>query len=316
MRPRSEADFTCPTDDAPELMVVARDFLYGMKIAKKPAATCAFPPVELEGADEAMPLPTTEDENTLIRLARHLLFACGNVREEALKHVLLFITGAFGRHCRDKSCSRGEACTLRAVADFDPTKALEYAEAVLELPTPIALLAKCVIEMRTHAIAGGRLSAFEHVTEKHAALLASLVYPATYPQSIKAKCFDLLGNYIAEDGKFFATTPADIATILQTFDGQTKTYFPSSLEDCTEMLKADLANGTRRDYVLSEFKRKHTRAGKGAEDAAPAAPAPPHDVDPEAQDEAPSDKRKKRPRPVGMRRRWCRTGKTRRRSSR
>jgi hypothetical protein len=34
--------------------------------------------------------------------------------------------------------------------------------------------------------------------------------------------------------------PQNVASILRTFDGQTKTYFPSTPEDCTELLKAEL----------------------------------------------------------------------------
>ena len=225
VRPRTGADFTCPTDDAPELMVVTRDFLYGMDIAKEATGTCAFP--LLVESDE-MQLGTTVDEDTMIRLARHLLFACGNMREEAFKHVVLFILGAFGRHCRKSKCTRYAAkeCALCGVdGDYDCTKALEYVDKVLELKTPIAVWAKIVVDMRSEAISSGRLSVFEHVTDKHAALLASLVYPATYPQSIKAKCFKLFADYIGEDNKFFATTQPNIASILRTFDGQTKVRF-------------------------------------------------------------------------------------------
>jgi hypothetical protein len=205
-----------------------------------------------EGDDVPMEMGTTEAEDVLIRLARHLLFACGNTREDAFKHVLLFITGSFGRHCRVTSCSRGDKCALRGLAVWDPEDPLTFANAVLQLPTPISLWANIVREMRSDAL-GGRLSAFELVTEKHAALLASLIFPSAYPQSLKAKCFSLFGSYIAEDGRFYSTTPANIAAILATFDGQTKTFFPATPEDCTELLKADMANVTRREFCLSEY---------------------------------------------------------------
>jgi hypothetical protein len=257
-------------------MLVTRDFLYGMEEAKAGAATCAFPPVALEAeddGDESMAIGTTEAEDTLIRLARHLLFACGNAREEAFLHVLLFIVGSFGRHCRSETCSRGPGCALRGVAGFDPSEPLEFASAVLELHTPVALWAKMVRDMRTDALGVGRLSRFEHVTEKHAALLASLVYPSAYPQSLKAKCFALFGSYIAEDGKFYSTAPQNIASILRTFDGQTKTYFPSTPEDCTELLKAELANVTHRAFTLSEYGIKPSakkRRGGGDDAVVPA----------------------------------------------
>ena len=279
VRPRSDADFTCPGDDSPELMLVTRDFLYGMKEAKIGDATCAFPKVNLEDddGDEPMVSGTKVEEDVLIRLARHLLFACGNVREEAFSLVLLFVVGSFGRHCRNKSCSRGEECALRDVtAVFDPAKPVEYAMAVLELKTPISVCAKIVRDMRNEALEGGRLSLFEHVAEKHAALLASLCYPSAYPQSLKAKCFSVFNSYIAEDGKFFSTTPPNIASVLGTFDGQTKTYFPSTPEDCTELLKAELAHVTRRDYHLHEYGkigRKKARGSASAQEQPAAAEA-------------------------------------------
>jgi hypothetical protein len=187
----------------------------------------------------------------------------------AFLHVLLFIVGSFGRHCRDETCSRGADCALRGVAGFDPSKPLEFASAVLELHTPIALWAKMVREMRADALGGGRLSVFEHVTEKHAALLASLVYPSAYPQSLKAKCFTLFGSYIAEDGKFYSTAPQNVASILRTFDGQTKTHFPATPEDCTELLKAELANVTHRAFSLSEYGLKPSaKKRRGGDDAA------------------------------------------------
>lgn len=51
-RPRSAADFTCPSDDLPELLIVTRDYLYGMVEAQTRAATCAFHRIQMDAAEE------------------------------------------------------------------------------------------------------------------------------------------------------------------------------------------------------------------------------------------------------------------------
>jgi hypothetical protein len=273
-RPRSNADYTCPADDCAELMVVTRDFLCGMPEVQD--ATCAFPLVRMdvdEEDDVQMEMGTSAAEEALIRLARHLVFACGNTRGDAFLHVVLFIVGAFGQHCRDKTCSRSDECALRELADaFDPEQPQACAEAFLKLHTPIAVWANIVRDMRAEAMECGRLSLFERVTEQHGALLASVVYPTVYPQSLKAKCFSLFRQYIAEDGKFYATTPPNISSVLKTFDGQTKTYL-SAPEDCTEMLKAELASVNHRLYGLCEFVREEPIAIRGPKRARAAAAA-------------------------------------------
>ena len=277
-RPRSDADYAVPSDDSAELMLVTRNFLYAMPEAND--ATCAFPNISNEAADnddEPMDNDMKAEEEKLIRLARHLLFACGNMRVETFKHVVLFIVGSFGRHCRQESCNRGEACSLRGLVTYDPTKPEDYVDAVLKLSTPIVWFANSVIQMRTDALSRGRLSMFEHVTEGHAALLASLVYPSACSKSLKAKCFELFGSYIAADSRFRSTTPAQIASILRTFDGHTKTYFQATPEDCTETVKARMAAEMRRDFDVHEFGEKiifkKTRRSNTAPAAANAAEA-------------------------------------------
>lgn len=195
VRPRSDADYAVPSDDSAELMLVTRNFLYAMEEVK--AKTCAFPNTSNEASDESdgedvsMDSATTAAEDTLIRLARHLLFACGNVNKTTFKYVVLFILGSFGRHCRSGTCARGEACSLRGQSAYEDTE--DYVDDFLKLDTPIAWMANFIIQMRVDAMSHSKLSTFERVTEGHAALLASLVYPSACSQSLKAKCFELFG---------------------------------------------------------------------------------------------------------------------------
>jgi hypothetical protein len=248
-------------------MVATRDFLYGLAIAKAGTRTCAFPlgndgdfdedddEFIDEGGDVEMQPLYSANEKTLTRIAKHLLFACGNMNEDAFKHVVLFVVGCFGRHCRNKTCCRAAECALQSetLDVFDPSDPLAYADAALDLNTDISNTANAVMAMRADSIAAGKRSVFESVTAKHASILASLVYPQTCPQSLKAKCFELLREYISCAGKFYSVVNPDIEMVMRTFDGQTKTYFLAKLRDDTSKLTAALGGATWREFSVLQI---------------------------------------------------------------
>ena len=272
-----------PHEHLCELMLVTRDFLYGMRIAASVEKTCAF---SLGGSDEdgaegvtlhAREECSTANEKTLTRLAKHLLFASGNMTEDAFKHVVLFVVGSFGRYCRAESCSRSwGGCGLKSMdTDFDPTDRIKYVDAVLKLKTDISITATEVMRMRTEAITSGRLAAFENLTTKHATVLASLVYPQAYPQSLKAKCFESFRGYISARGRFYSITTPGIENVLRTFDGQTKTYFQRAPRDDTDNLMAALCSETYKAFFI----RQISKNPKNADQFAWASLAPGFDFD-------------------------------------
>jgi hypothetical protein len=181
----TKTDLTFPAADVPELMVVLRDVLYGLDCAKVATDACCIFTVLNEDVD----MEGSGDEDYLLRLAKHFLFAVADVRRETFLHLMLFAVGIFGRHCQAGSCRQcDEGCARRTLGAEAVTKenALERAEAFLSTSTYISEWAKAVMEMRSVAVARGRAGAFRRWTEKHKAILASHVYKDAYRTSVTA----------------------------------------------------------------------------------------------------------------------------------
>jgi hypothetical protein len=294
--PTSHADCTPPAADTADTMLVVRDFLYAMPcaLAEGGAAagdgagppkcrTCIFPPSkvpipedngasdgEASEGDDPMDVDATlqtSDEATLFRMAKHLLFACGDVSKETFMYVFLFVVGSFGRHCRDMNCSRAGECTLRTLPDadriFNKEEAAAYAERVLGLNTPLAYAAKMILAMRCDAIRGNARPTFQAVSLAHRATLSMLVYQQSYSTSIVTKGFELFKPFISVRNRHHQIIPPDWKKIMGTFDGTTKTYLLSNLTDDTELLKSNMASMYYKELLIKEVCGME-KAGAGA----------------------------------------------------
>jgi hypothetical protein len=159
----TKTDLTFPAADVPELMVVLRDVLYGLDCAKAAADACCIFAV-LEGDVD---MEGSADEDYLLRLAKHFLFAVADVsagavasraRVCALTHRNRYLKKFFDefKNC----CSRGRArassaalpqvlpavqrAALRAQRNSSPSTQLQQRPPSALPPTAICLSARSV----------------------------------------------------------------------------------------------------------------------------------------------------------------------------